>query len=255
MPPEDTKTPLESIFPLGGIQDHSQEAKVCSECGRTLLSDSIRYINGQGFCNKGCEAAYFNKERYGSTIQDTLNAVILPAYAHTDIDRLKDGLVNPSVVDRVLSWRLDKRGLVIIGKTGCGKTRALSLLLRKLITVDLLGIRQSLKVFYAGELERTIMSSFNKKAVGYDVLMRHLEDCGLLVIDDFGKERFTERYEVSVFQIFEKRTANLRPTIFTTNYNGETLKARFSDQNNYEPFARRLNEFCDRVVFTRKERQ
>ena len=228
--------------------------KYCANCGKELTSDSIRYFNGDGFCCKNCDIAFSNKITYGVQIQDVIESNIPPIYRNTDEARLRENLVNPDVLDKVLSWRMGSQGMAIIGRTGCGKTRAIALLLKRLISVDLVGVSTSLMVYYAGELERAIMGSFSNKAKSYDDLMRKLETCGLLVIDDFGKEKFTERYEVSVFQIFEKRAANLKPTIFTTNYKGETLKARFSDQNNYEPFSRRLNEFCDRVVFTRKER-
>ena len=228
--------------------------KYCTNCGKELTSDSIRYFNGDGFCCKDCDIAFSNKITYGVQIQDVIESNIPPIYRNTDEARLRENLVNPDVLDKVLSWRMGSQGMAIIGRTGCGKTRAIALLLKRLISVDLVGVSTSLMVYYAGELERAIMGSFSNKAKSYDDLMRKLETCGLLVIDDFGKEKFTERYEVSVFQIFEKRAANLKPTIFTTNYKGETLKARFSDQNNYEPFSRRLNEFCDRVVFTRKER-
>lgn len=241
----------ESLAQFEQIED---QIKACSNCGRPLGLNAIKYVNGMGFCDKACEKAYLNKETYGVQIHDVVEASIPPIYRNTDEARLRQNLVNPDVLDKVLSWEMGAKGMAIIGRTGCGKTRAIALLLKRLISVDLVGVNTSLMVYYAGELERAIMGSFANKAKSYDDLMRKLETCGLLVIDDFGKEKFTERYEVSVFQIFEKRAANLRPTIFTTNYKGETLKARFSDQNNYEPFSRRLNEFCDRVVFTRKER-
>ena len=228
--------------------------KYCANCGKELTSNSIRYFNGDGFCCKDCDIAYSNKITHGVQIHNVIDSNIPPIYRNTDEARLRENLVNPDVLDKVLSWRMGSQGMAIIGRTGCGKTRAIALLLKRLISVDLVGVNTSLMVYYAGELERAIMESFGNKAKSYSELMRKLENCGLLVIDDFGKEKFTERYEVSVFQIFEKRTANRLPIIFTTNYKGETLKARFSDQNNYEPFSRRLNEFFDRAVFTRKER-
>lgn len=236
------------------IEDHSDEATICKYCGKPLGENAIRYTNGEGFCNKDCEQIYDNRCQYGTQIADAISNNIPKLYLDTDINRLKSCVLNSDAMDKILNWKMGRKGLAIIGKTGCGKTRILAMLLKRLISVDLVGIRCSLMVYYAGELERAIMGSFANKAKSYDELMHNLETCGLLVIDDFGKEKFTERYEVSVFQIFEKRAANLKPTIFTTNYKGETLKARFSDQNNYEPFSRRLNEFFDRVVFTRKER-
>lgn len=237
---------------FGLIEDRSKEATQCSNCGKPLDTNSIRYINGTGFCCDECDKIYSNREQYGVGIHDALERYILPVYKNTDINILKNNLSKPELVDRILNWQMGSQGLAIIGDTGCGKTRILTALMKRLIKIDLVGVDKTLMVFYAGELERAIISSFSNKSKAYDDLMRQLENCSLLIIDDFGKEKFTERYEVSIFQIFEKRTANLRPTIFTTNFRGVDLRARFSDQNNYEPFSRRLNEFCDRILLSKK---
>lgn len=226
----------------------------CTHCGKIISSSpaAIIYQNGTAFCNKKCEEDYERRIKYGNQIYDAVRDYIPLGYLKTDINRLKSETRHPERIDFIVNWKFGQKGLAIIGDTGCGKTRALSLLLRRLIERDLFGVEYTLKVFYAGELERAIISSFANKAKSYEDLMRSLETCKLLVIDDFGKERFTERYEVSIFQIFEKRTANLRPTIITTNYKGADLRARFTDQKNYEPFSRRLNEFFYRLVLSKK---
>ena len=234
------------------FEDKSEQATNCQNCGKTLDSNAIRFINGTGFCCPTCQLEYENKERYGLEIQKALDKYILPLYRDTNVDIIRNRLKFPNNLDRILNWKPSPKGLAIIGNTGAGKTRALTLLLKRLISSNLIGIESSLFVFYAGELERAILSSF-KKASEYDSFMTQLENCGLLVVDDLGKERFTERYEISIFQIFEKRFANLKPIIFTTNYRGEEFKARFSDSANYEPFSRRVNEFMDRINLSTKD--
>lgn len=246
----DIKTIVDVSF--GDIPDRSSEATHCCNCGKALDDKSIRYINGTGFCCQECDKIYSNREQCGVGIHDALERYILPAYKNTDVNMIKSNLVKPELADKILNWQMGSRGLAIIGDTGCGKTRLLTVLMKRLINIDLVGVEKTLMVFYAGELERAIMGSFSNKSKAYDDLMRQLENCSLLIIDDFGKEKFTERYEVSIFQIFEKRTANLRPTIFTTNFRGVDLRARFSDQNNYDPFSRRLNEFFDRILLSKK---
>lgn len=231
--------------------DKSNEATICENCQKPLDENAIVFTNGKGFCCKECEVAYDNKVLYGAKITDAINDFIPPLYRKTDLNLIKNNLKHPEYIDRILQWTPNPKGLAIIGSTGAGKTRAITCLLKKLISIDLVGITSSLKVFYAGELERAIINSF-KKTSEYDVLMRQLENCGLLIIDDLGKEKFTERYEISIFQIFEKRFANLKPIIFTTNYRGEEFKARFSDMANYEPFSRRVNEFMQRINLVKK---
>ena len=247
---------LDGLNNIGNVgNSHTADKPIkCTHCGKIISKnpDALIYPNGTAFCNKECEEDYERHIKYGNQIYDAVRDYIPLGYLKTDINRLKSETKYPNRIDSIVNWKFGQKGLAIIGDTGCGKTRALSLLLRRLIEKDLFGVEYTLKVFYAGELERAIMSSFANKAKSYEDLMRSLETCKLLVIDDFGKERLTERYEVSIFQIFEKRTANLRPTIITTNYKGADLRARFSDQNNYDPFSRRLNEFCDRIVLSKK---
>ena len=226
--------------------------KLCEYCGKPLSDNAIYYVNGMGFCNHTCENLYLVYEQHKNRIADVFYSNTLPNYRHNDIERIKNQLVKPERADSILNWKLGSRGLAIMGSTGCGKTRLLTELLKRLIKENLVGIESSLEVFYAGELERAIMESF-KVSAQYSNLMYKLENCDLLVIDDFGKERFTERFELSVFQIFEKRMAKLKPTIFTTNYKGEEFKARFSDTQNYEPLSRRINESFDRIVLTKKQ--
>lgn len=122
--------------------------------------------------------------------------------------------------------------------------------MKRLISEKLYGIERSLKVFYAGELERAILSAFGGNKTSYSTLIEQICAVKLLVIDDFGKERFTERFEISVFNIFEYRISRCLPTIITTNYVGETLKSRFCDMDNFAPFYRRLIEFNEAVCLS-----
>lgn len=240
------------------LQDRSQEATHCAYCGKQLNENSIRYINGEGFCDSVCEKVANNFNRYGTKIKEVLEQSTKPLYRNTSVEMLKGNLAHPERIDQVLNWQYDAKspnGLIIFGESGAGKTRALTLLLKKLITQDLVGVSEhSLKVFYAGELERAIMSSFGDIR-NYDKLIANLSNVGLLVIDDFGKEKFTERFEVAIFAIFENRISNLKPTIFTTNFVGESFQKRFTDKEQFQPFYRRIKEFNNAIYFKRKEQQ
>lgn len=239
------------------LQDRSQEATHCSHCGKQLNETSIRYINGEGFCNSVCEKIANNFNRYGTKIKEVLEQTTKPLYRNTSVEILKGNIAHPERIDQVLNWQYNAKspnGLIIFGESGAGKTRALTLLLKKLITQDLVGVSEhSLKVFYAGELERAIMSSFGE-VKNYDKLIANLSNVGLLVIDDFGKEKFTERYEVAIFSIFENRISNLKPTIFTTNFVGKSFQDRFSSAEQFLPFYRRIKEFNTAINFKRKEK-
>lgn len=231
-------------------------AVICSECGKPLTDDAIQYINGEGFCNSVCEKLYNIKVSYETKINEVLEANTKPLYRNTNIEMLKQKLVHPERIEQVLNWSItdySPNGIIIYGESGAGKTRALTMLLKKLISQDLVGVvNRSLKVFYAGELERCIMSSFGDIR-NYEKLIDTLSNVGLLIIDDFGKEKFTERYEVAIFSIFENRISNLKPTIFTTNFVGKSFQDRFSSTEQFLPFYRRIKEFNQAINFKLKE--
>lgn len=91
------------------------------------------------------------------------------------------------------------------------------------------------------KLEQEIERGFQNQNHG-DVLER-LTLCALLVIDDLGKERLTARMESDLFSIIDERTSNKRPTIITTNYNGNGLSDRFSNGETGSAIIRRLKDY------------
>lgn len=240
----------DNIKDLERLTQCTKTASKCIVCGKDLGDDAIYYINGDAFCSQSCRDISDYRDKYGAKIDKTISEYIRPIYANSDAALLANRFNN---VGKVLGWNPVKKspnGLIVHGKTGCGKTRCVSLLLKRLISEKLYGIERSLKVFYSGELERAILSAFGGSKTTYSTLIEQICAAKLLVIDDFGKERFTERFEISVFNIFECRISRCLPTIITTNYVGETLKSRFCDMDNFAPFYRRLIEFNEAVCLS-----
>jgi DNA replication protein DnaC len=91
------------------------------------------------------------------------------------------------------------------------------------------------------KLEQKIEHGFANQTHG-DVIER-LTSCSLLVIDDLGKERLTQRMETDLFSIIDERTSNKRPTIITTNYNGSGLSDRFNNGETGTAIIRRLKDY------------
>ena len=91
------------------------------------------------------------------------------------------------------------------------------------------------------KLEQKIEEGFSNQNHG-EVIER-LVDCSLLVIDDLGKERLTQRMESDLFAIIDERTSNKRSTIITTNYNGSGLSDRFSNGETGSAIIRRLKDY------------
>lgn len=70
----------------------------------------------------------------------------------------------------------------------------------------------------------------------------------LLFFDDLGKLKMTERAEVELFGLIDRRCSNELPIIATTNDTGDTLASRMTD-NRGPALIRRLREFCTPIQF------
>lgn len=108
-----------------------------------------------------------------------------------------------------------KKNIVLIGKTGCGKTHLAAATLRGMVvngsiskarftTVPrlLMEIRDSFKG-EGGESERDIVERYSK----YNAL----------ILDDLGADRATEWAIETLYLIIDGRDSNLKPTFITTN--------------------------------------
>ena len=68
-------------------------------------------------------------------------------------------------------------------------------------------------------------------------IMRAYVDCGLLIIDDLGKQQITEWSLATLFGIIDARYRHRRPVIVTTNYPDNRLIARLSAKSDGETAA------------------
>jgi hypothetical protein len=157
------------------------------------------------------------------------------AFRDTDRDRL------PPNLQRALGWKPEgKKGLLLHGVTGAGKTRTAWEVFNRLWLFDFPDKAVWLPM---RKLEGAIEKGFDDHKHGK--VVDYFCQVPLLALDDLGKERLTARMETDLFAILDERTSNLRTTIITTNYNGTTLLDRFHNKETGEAFLRRLREYFD----------
>lgn len=164
-----------------------------------------------------------------------------PLYQNTNRDKLPDEQAKKSY-DIIQNYKFSEKGLVVHGITRRGKTRAVW----DRIKNGYFNTGISAKYCLGSMFSIMIAESFEEHQTSR--LIKEFSDTPILFFDDIGQMIFTERVQECLFTILEMRCAYLRPTIFTMNDIGETLKDKFSG-NRGEAFVGRLKEFCEIVKF------
>jgi hypothetical protein len=159
------------------------------------------------------------------------------AFIDTDISRLGGGLRT------AINWEpSEKPFLLLHGTTGAGKSRTAWLIFNRIWSRQFPDKAVWLPM---RKLEAAIERGFDDHKHGQ--VLDYFCTVPLLVLDDLGKERLTARMESDLFGIIDERSQNLRATIITTNYNGNSLLERFGNQETGQAFLRRLREFSTAV--------
>lgn len=144
-----------------------------------------------------------------------------PVYHNTDPER-----INANLAQVAGQYRYGSKGIGFMGRSGEGKTRAAFLVAMRMVVeghrvywiaaTDLAAAAANL---FADDPE--VKNRSNEK-------IRRSMTAEVLVLDDLGKGKFTDRSESMLYDLFETRTGNLRPTIWTSNSNAKALHAMLS---------------------------
>lgn len=116
-------------------------------------------------------------------------------------------------------------GMMLFGTPGGGKSH-----LAAAITHELLARKKSVVFQAVPELLERIRSTFNKNSrESEQQIMKALQQCDLLVLDDIGSERVTGWVYEIFFRIVDGRYRNEKPIIYTSNLTPKELEKRFSE--------------------------
>ena len=138
---------------------------------------------------------------------------------------------------------IEKKGLILVGNNGIGKTHLACSIANKLI-------ENGIPVIY-GTLINLLAELRNSYDVDNNVsemeIIKLYENVDLLIIDDLGKEKPSEWGLEKLFTIINSRYENNLPVIITTNYNQNSLVERLSLNGEIETaksIISRLYEMC-----------
>lgn len=159
-----------------------------------------------------------------------------------------DPRCNRAEIERVWNWQRGPRGLYIIGRTGLCKTRALHVLLRRLIVEEKRNVKLITGVQFAAEAAAAFGDPSTTKR-----WLREFTEVPTLAIDDVAK-RWTPATEDAFFEIVDARTSNQKPLLLTSNYTADHLRTMSKARGEaavardmIEPILRRLRDYCDIV--------
>lgn len=210
----------------------------CPSCGGFLAA-------GLALCTPCKAKARAKAEATSQVAQDgaqrTAKAIADTVAAFPEVIRETDAAqLDPRLRAVVDAYDPSKRqSWLLFGATRVGKTRTAFCLARRY--AEAMG--KPAAFLTMRRFEATVDKSFKDKRHGE--VLQGLIDCPFLVLDDFGKERLTERLAVDLFALVDERTADRRPTVITTNLTGDVLEAKFAavEPNLASALVARLREF------------
>jgi DNA replication protein DnaC len=163
-----------------------------------------------------------------------------PEYRDTCPERLP----NIEKFKQAQNWRYGPKGLVLLGPTRRGKTRAAWGLLQRLFVEE----RRSIIAFNPMDLKLAVAKVWQdpEEAESWIGRLRRVQ---VLFIDDLDTVKFTEAVEETVYDIFESRPTHRRPVIVTVNRSGRELAARMNTNGRGAKIVERMRESCEVINF------
>ena len=167
--------------------------------------------------------------------QEAFNALCPPIYRESDPKRIRAAFLLESE-----AWEVSPNGLGFVGTAGSGKTRSAWMLLKR---IHFSGVR--VYGISATQFAKSCADQWHDNPEAKAKAEETLDRCRrtkVLLLDDLGKNKMTERAELELFDLLEHRTSHELPVIWTANAGREALKQMLSSDRG-EPILRRLAEF------------
>lgn len=244
-----------------GIEFEPPEERKCRFCGKPLEWIGNRASDGKLHWlytkSCGCEGQRAEDERREAEKrhqqEEERKRSFQRKLANAGIARMYfDAVVSQKLcIDFVQNYADGNgRGLYIVGGVGAGKTYEASA-----IASSFLWSGYSVIVCTSlSMLDQIYANQHGQQTRGTDDYCR----ADLLVIDDLGKENANQWAVTTLFQVVDSRYADLKPTVFTSQYPLQSLLARMSrsgERESAEAIVSRIAGTCDVVELRNGDRR
>jgi len=166
-------------------------------------------------------------------------------YRESDWNRLER--FGPQI-SRVLDWKLGKRGMLLSGPTGRGKTRAAWGMVRRLAVDE----GHDVRFWHATDWFATLQAHVRYGSDDARGWVDAVAQRRLVVIDDIGQEAVatakSDWAQAWFFRFLDLRIGAGLPLIVTTNLTADGMAGRTTDVRG-DPLVRRLLDLCEVVKF------
>lgn len=194
----------------------------CEDC-QSHFSASVP-INFPALCQKRCDKcqADYIEERNEKRDREALNARMLASgidQSYREYDREKD----PKNLNDWLIARASKSAC-IRGKYQIGKTH-----MAAHVGLKLVALGKKVIMIRCGDWCRQVAAMMGRDMDEAEAMIARAKRADLLILDDLGKERLTDRGGEVLFSVIDHREVARKATWITTNLNGDELAKKLGD--------------------------
>lgn len=250
LPSGDISKAQEIAFAAWG--DKPCEVGHCRLCAKAFTEDDLFDIGGNKIYPGACDDCqplvndHFEMVEKQESCETEWEKTCPPLFQEICLRPSKTSKIDWDSYRKVESWDPKSgRGLYITGESGKGKTAAIWALARRL--------ERSYGIIPENVTSPSLARNLSLSAREIDSkYVDRLASCPVLIIDDFGKEKFTEATTVGIYEIIDRRYNGGKPVVLTSRYGGKQLQGRFEvsqDSNMGFDICRRLGEMIKRLDF------
>lgn len=212
----------ELIIAMGYPADYTDVHYTCSKCSDSGYVDSKMCV-----CLKeALIKATIASSGIGSLIdKQSFNNFDLSAYSDPEVrERMRINLTNAKTY--VKNFPKKKSNLLLIGKTGTGKTHISTAIAREIISLGYDVMYDSAQNIFSDFESDKFRSGWGDREPKSE---KYLE-CDLLIIDDLGTE-FTSSFTVScLYNLLNTRQNRGKATVVSTNLTHQELQEKYDDR-------------------------